>query len=120
MSKLTTRDDLSFTKRVARDDFHELPPTLCNWAPPPEPHQRGAWGRGLEIGRAMVSELAELAKHDETEVFNAIRFALTSPTWRPGWGAEMGFSNEVARLAVVGLRHLAAGSVAFEPSDDWR
>ncbi|MDH0304720.1 MULTISPECIES: hypothetical protein [unclassified Pseudomonas] len=119
MSHPFTRDDLSFTKRIPRDDFPEFPPIICNWAPPPELNVNGAWNRGFDLGRAMVSELADLARQDETEAYDAVRFALNSTTWRPGWGAEMGFSDEIARLAVLGLRHLAAGGAAFEPNEEW-
>lgn len=109
-----TRDDLSFTARAAHEGYPEFP-YLVNWAPPDVPDQEDQWNIGRDIGLAMTGELAALANACEVEAFNAIAHAFTSKDWRTdGAGPECGFSEGVAALAMLGLRHLARGGRPFD------
>lgn len=101
------RDDLTFT---ARDEGGRL----SNWLPG-ERTSEAKWSDGLERGRARFNEVDKLAEHDEHEAFNAIRFALTTPTWCPGWGEEAGFADSLAAAAIIGMYAVREGLVpAFD------
>lgn len=106
-SGIQARADLSFTARDEEGRFN-------NWS---VPHDRKAkWGAGVETGFLYFSEIAELASHDEEKAFRAARFAMNSPGWQTsGWGIECGFSEALARAAIVGLRALRNGA---EPYSD--
>lgn len=109
-----TRDDLSFTARVANEAYPDFP-SLVNWSPPEVPAQENQWNIERNLGLAMTGELAALANACEIEAFNAIAHAFTSNGWRPGApGPECGFSEGVAALAILGLRHLARGGRPFD------
>lgn len=106
-SGVLSRDDLSFTKRdnVGR---------LDNWVVPHD--KEGNWSAGREIGFLCFSEVAELASRDESEAFDAIKFAMNSSGWKAaGWGIEFGFSEALARAAIVGLRALRNGVDPYLP-----
>ncbi|EPM73245.1 hypothetical protein A584_01806 [Pseudomonas syringae pv. theae ICMP 3923] len=110
-----SRDSLSFTAREHREDFPDCP-ALINWLPVSVPLQINQWNIGVDIGLKMIDELAELASESEVEAFNAIKFAFNSPNWKVGGhGVEMGFSEGIAALAMLGLRHLALGGRPFDP-----
>lgn len=104
-----SRRELSFTKMIGRGD--DEPGHLRNWH---VPHgQDDYWSQGIEEGERFCREAMELSLHDETEAFDAIRFAFDSPEWKGGWGQEHGFASSIARLAIVGMRALAAGAEPF-------
>jgi hypothetical protein len=110
-----SRDDLSFTARVHREDFPDHP-LLNNWLPVSVPTQENQWNIGRDIGLKMINELADLASDNEVDAFDAIQFAFNSPTWKVGGhGVETGFSEGIAALAILGLRHLALGGLPFDP-----
>lgn len=111
-----TRDDLSFTARIPRKEFPDLP-MLENWAPLVVPRQINQWDIGVELGHKMVDEVEKLASLNEEGAYNAIRFAFSSQNWQPGRGTEMGFSEGIAKLAMVGLRHLADGGKPYDPAN---
>ncbi|CAI8866116.1 hypothetical protein [Pseudomonas chlororaphis] len=100
-----TREDLSFTKR---DDAGRL----INW-PRNNPGVPADWEKGIAC---FDDEITEMAAHDETEAFNAIRFAIVG---MGGWytNLEIGFIDRVARAAVIGLRALRDGAEPFVPAD---
>ncbi|ROL66733.1 hypothetical protein BLX41_23055 [Pseudomonas protegens] len=102
---IQTREDMSFTRR---DDQGRL----INW-PRNNPGAAEDWRKGAAF---FDCEVCELASHDETEAFDAIRFALLG---MGGWytNLEVGFVDRVARAAVMGLRGLRGGTEQFEPAD---
>lgn len=108
-----SRDDLSFTSRY-RDPEYPDHPRICNWSPLVVPDQINQWGIGRNLGLKMMDELAKLASVSEQEAFDAIRFAFNCPDWRPSNGTEFGFSEGVAALAMIGLRHIAQGGEPFD------
>lgn len=113
-----TRDNLSFTARVPRADGLDCP-LLSNWSPVEVPYQEGQWSIGHALGAKMIDELACLADVDEQEAFDAIRFATIARTWRTGGhGVEMGFSDGISALAIIGLRYLSKGACPFDPEEE--
>lgn len=106
-AQIMTRDDLSFTRRDGEG-------RLDNW-PRKNPGVAEDWGKGMAFFDAEVSSLA---LHDETEAFNAIRFAIISMGGHYT-NLEIGFADRVARAAVLGLRVMREGVTPFEPVDDW-
>lgn len=113
-----TRDNLSFTARVPRADGLDCP-LLSNWSPVEVPYQQGQWSIGHALGAKMIHELACLADVDEQEAFDAIRFATIARTWRTGGhGVEMGFSDGISALAIIGLRYLSKGACPFDPEEE--
>ncbi len=62
---IKSRDDLSFTMRDGEGRF-------INW-PRNNPGVAADWQKGIDF---FECEVRDLANHDETEAFNAIRFAL--------------------------------------------
>jgi hypothetical protein len=74
--------------------------------------ERGA----LSIPAAMIyglncvtREIALLARVDEHEAHTAIVQALTSRTWNDQCAEKYGLADGLARLALIGLRAIAAG-----------
>ncbi len=109
-----SRDSLSFTARVPRKEFPDLP-LLINWLPVSVPYQTNQWNKGRDLGLKMVHEVIDLAADDEEEAFHAMHCAFNERTWKVGGsGVEYGFSEGVAALAVVGLRYLATGAKPFD------
>jgi hypothetical protein len=105
ITSINDRDDLSFT---ARDGMGRL----TNW-PRNNPGVPADWQKGIDYFEV---EVRDLALHDETEAFDAIRFALC------GMGGhytslEIGFIDRLARAAVIGLRALRDGAEPFAPTD---
>ena len=100
------RDDLSFTSRDSKGRIN-------NWD---VPHDRnGNWSEGLIIGEKYFNEVRQLALINEVEAFNAIECAMISGCWQSGgWGIEMGFTKALAQAAMLGLRQLQQGAVAFD------
>jgi len=98
-TEITTLDDLSF---VARDEDD----IRIDWQPVREKHSPTS---GMEYGRKCVlDELARLACVDEHDAYRAITFALTSRGWNGDCAEEVGFTDAVARLVMIGLRAMAA------------
>ena len=113
-----SRDHLSFTARVPRADGLDYP-LLSNWSPVEVPYQHGQWSIGHALGAKMIDELACLADVDEQEAFDAIRFATIARTWKTGGhGVEMGFSDGISALAIIGLRYLSKGACPFDPEEE--
>lgn len=113
-----TRDNLSFTAGVPRADGLDCP-LLSNWSPVEVPYQQGQWSIGHALGAKMIDELACLAVVDEQEAFDAIRFATIARAWRTGGhGVEMGFSDGISALAIIGLRYLSKGACPFDPEEE--
>lgn len=106
---IKSRDDLSFTKRDENGG-------LNNWVVPHD--KEGNWHAGVETGFLHFAEVAELASHDETDAYHAMQFAMNDLGWKSsGWGIECGFSEAMARAAIVGLRALRSGAEVFIPAD---
>lgn len=103
---IQSRDDLSFTSRDSEG-------RLNNWA---VPHDRnGNWHDGLIIGEKYFDEVRQLALFDELEAYHAIKFALNSGNWQSGgWGIETGFTQALAKAAILGMRQLQNGAIAFD------
>ncbi|MHC8288729.1 hypothetical protein ACYZUD_18280 [Pseudomonas sp. XS1P51] len=99
------RDDLSFTKR---DDEGRL----INW-PRYNYGVPADWKKGIAC---FDGEVAELAAHDETEAFHAIKSAIIDMCGRATC-LEIGFADSVTRAAVLGLRAIRSGAERFEPKD---
>jgi hypothetical protein len=102
---IKSRDDLSFTVR-------DVEGRLINW-PRNNPGVAADWQKGIQF---FESEVRGLASHDETEAFDAIRFALSGMGGRYTC-LEIGFIERVALAAMVGLRALRAGAEQFAPTD---
>ncbi|MGP6460691.1 hypothetical protein [Pseudomonas parakoreensis] len=102
---IRSRDDLSFTQRDDAGRLINWP--RCNYGVP------GDWERGIACFDA---EIAELAAYDETEAFNAIRFALVGMGGRTT-NLELGFIERVALAAMVGIRALRDGAQPFTPAE---
>ena len=67
------------------------------------------------IGEKYFNEVRQLALINEVEAFNAIECAMISGCWQSGgWGIEMGFTKALAQAAMLGLRQLQQGAVAFD------
>lgn len=99
------RDDLSFTHR---DEGGRM----INW-PRNNPGVSSDWEKGMAF---FDGEVTELASHDETEAFDAIRFAILGMSERYT-NLEMGFADRVAHAALIGLRHIRSGAEQFTPAD---
>jgi hypothetical protein len=97
-----TRDELSFTRRneVGR---------LENWVV----DKSTDWNASVVRGGELFRECVELARADETAAFEAIKAALVQ--WSGGRGVEFGFSDELARAVLDGLRARRAGARPFTP-----
>ncbi len=97
---IRSRDDLSFTKRDEQG-------ILINWEV--QRHPKKNWGADVEIGRDYFKEIIELANIDPREAILAIETAISSsPEFsRYGAGIECGFSEEIAKMAVYGIRQKA-------------
>jgi hypothetical protein len=102
---IRSRDDLSFTQR---DDVGRL----VNW-PRNNPGVAADWQKGIDF---FECEVRDLATHDETEAFDAIRFALVGMGGRYTC-LEIGFIEHVALAAMVGLRALREGAQPFMPAE---
>ncbi len=101
---IRSRDDLSFTKRDEQG-------RMINWVVPPySPTEK--WTDGFELGKHFFCEIVELAINNPKEAKNAIRFAFTSENplahgtgfGNRGRGAECGFVESLAKMAVYGIR----------------
>ena len=102
---IRSRDDLSFTVR-------DVEGRLVNW-PRNNPGVAADWQKGIDF---FEREVRDLANHDETEAFNAIRFALVGMGGRTT-NLELGFIERVALAAMVGLRALRDGAQPFTPAE---
>ncbi|MBH3408770.1 hypothetical protein I5P86_27265 [Pseudomonas glycinae] len=102
---IKSRDDLSFTMR-------DVEGRLINW-PRNNPGVAADWQKGIDF---FECEVRDLANHDETEAFNAIRFALVGMGGRTT-NLELGFIERVALAAMVGLRALRDGAQPFTPAE---
>ncbi|WP_432217482.1 hypothetical protein ACREYJ_21085 [Pseudomonas kribbensis] len=102
---IRSRDDLSFTVR-------DVEGRLVNW-PRNNPGVAADWQKGIDF---FECEVRDLANHDETEAFNAIRFALVGMGGRTT-NLELGFIERVALAAMVGLRALRDGAQLFTPAE---
>ncbi|WP_339465539.1 hypothetical protein [Pseudomonas capeferrum] len=102
---LQTRDDLSFTQRDGEG-------RLINW-PRNNPGVATDWGKGIDF---FEHEVAGLASNNETQAYNAIRFAITGMGGRYTC-LELGFAESVARAAIIGLRAMRNGVERFEPNN---
>lgn len=111
--KRMTRDDLSFTGRIAPSGH-----LLCNWMPSEVPRQINQWNIARHLGLNMIDEIVALHRDSEEDAHSAISCALISENWRTGgFGTETGFAEGVANLAVVGMRYLQRGATpCVEPS----
>lgn len=112
-SNIESRSDLSFTGREPHGHQH-----LINWIPPRVQSQLDQWGIGRKMGAAMVGEICALHAESEKHAYDAIRFAFNSPNWQVGGhGEEYGFSEEIAALAIVGMRALQQGAEMYREDD---
>ncbi|WP_085730382.1 MULTISPECIES: hypothetical protein [unclassified Pseudomonas] len=102
---IRSRDDLSFTVR-------DVEGRLVNW-PRNNPGVAADWQKGIDF---FECEVRDLANHDETEAFNAIRFALVGMGGRTT-NLELGFIERVALAAMVGIRALRDGAQPFTPAE---
>jgi len=100
-----SRDDLSFTVRDGEG-------RLINW-PRNNPGVAADWQKGIDF---FECEVRDLANRDETEAFDAIRFALCGMGGRYTC-LELGFIERVALAAMVGLRALREGAQPFTPAE---
>lgn len=100
-----TREDLSFTQR-------DVEGRLINW-PRNNPGVAADWEKGIDF---FECEMRDLATHDETEAFDAIRFALSGMGGRYTC-LELGFIERVALAAMVGIRALRDGAQPFTPAE---
>lgn len=101
------RNDLSFTACDNEGRFN-------NWTSAGDSYQ---WDERVKIGKRRFAEVVTLAESNEYAAWQAIRFALTSPAWCsafPGRGEEVGFADELAGAAMVGLRAIAEGWVPYD------
>jgi hypothetical protein len=101
------RDDLTFTARNGEGRIE-------NWCPAGDSNN---WGERFDIGKERFAEIIQMADSNEYEAWLAIRFALTSPAWCssfPGRGEEVGFADELARAAMVGLRAIAESWTPYD------
>jgi len=102
---IKSRDDLSFTVR-------DVEGRLINW-PRNNPGVAADWQKGIDF---FECEVRDLATHDETEAFDAIRFALSGMGGRYTC-LELGFIERVALAAMVGIRALRDGAQPFAPAE---
>lgn len=102
---IKSRVDLSFTVR-------DVEGRLINW-PRKNPGVAADWQRGIDF---FECEVRDLATHDETEAFDAIRFALSGMGGRYTC-LELGFIERVALAAMVGIRALRDGAQPFSPAE---
>ncbi len=105
-TSIETRDDLSFTALDAEG-------RMINW-PRNNPGLPADWQKGMAF---VDDELHSLASHDETEAFDAIRFAILGMGGR-STNLELGFVDRLARAAVLGLRAMRGGAGQFEPIEN--
>lgn len=104
-ASIQSREDLSFTQWDGEGRF-------ISW-PQNNPGVAADWEKGMAFFDA---EICSLAEHDETEAYNAIRFAIIDLAARSTC-LEIGFADSVARAAVLGLRAMRSGAERFEPKD---
>lgn len=103
---IQSRDDLSFTSRDSEG-------RLNNWDV--QHDWKGNWSEGRLMGEKFFDEVRQLALFDERAAFHAIKFATDSSAWRSsGWGIEGGFIEALARAAMIGIRELQKGAIAFD------
>lgn len=100
-----TRDDLSFTARDSEG-------RLINW-PRNNPGVASDWAKGMAFVDQEVSALAGI---DETAAYEAIKFAISDMGGRTTC-LEIGFVQQIAKAAVLGLRAMRNGAEQFEPSE---
>jgi hypothetical protein len=91
---ITSRDDLPFTTRTATDDIEPWHPQRHIDSPED----------GFQNGLDAVDAIAQLADVDEYEAHTAIVLALLSPSFNHQGAEERGFTDGLARLAMIGLR----------------
>lgn len=106
---IKSRLDLSFT--ATSDDAG----IRSNWSVPHD--SNGYCGDTMPIGKRLFLEVEALAVIDESEAFDAIVFAITARDWNrtadgTGWGIELGFSQRLAELAIIGMRTVREGGEA--------
>ena len=103
--QIVSRDDLSFTYRDSEG-------RLENWVNGRHKFHSEAW----MVGQARCAEVVTLAAASEYDAYNAFRFALGSKNWSSfGHGEEDGFAEELAKLALAGLRAIRRGASPFDP-----
>ncbi|MBT2339508.1 MULTISPECIES: hypothetical protein [Pseudomonas] len=100
-----TRDDLSFTARDSEG-------RLINW-PRNNPGVASDWEKGMAF---VDQEVSSLAAFNETEAYEAIQFAIVGMGGRTTC-LEIGFVQQIAKAAVLGLRAMRNGTEQFEPSE---
>ncbi|QHA83559.1 hypothetical protein E3Z27_18675 [Pseudomonas mediterranea] len=100
-----TRDDLSFTARDSEG-------RLINW-PRNNPGVASDWAKGMAF---FDQEVSSLAAFDETEAYEAIEYAILGMGGRTTC-LEIGFVQQIAKAAVLGLRAIRNGEGEFAPVD---
>ena len=100
-----TRDDLSFTARDSEG-------RLINW-PRNNPGVASDWAKGIAF---FDQEVSALAAFDETAACEAIQFAISGMGGRTTC-LELGFVQQIAKAAVLGLRAMRNGEAEFAPVD---
>ena len=100
-----TRDDLSFTAR-------DWGGRLINW-PRNNPGVASDWAKGMAY---VDQEVSSLAAFDETQAYEAIEFAILGMGGRATC-LEIGFVQQIAKAAVLGLRAMRNGEAEFAPVD---
>lgn len=100
-----TRDDLSFTARDSEG-------RLINW-PRNNPGVASDWAKGMAF---FDQEVSSLAAFDETEAYEAIECAILGMGGRTTC-LEIGFIQQIAKAAVLGLRAIRNGEAEFAPVD---
>ena len=101
------REDLSFTKRNNKGQ-------LVNWH---VPNRVNSWHESYRIGQVWFDEIVDLTKNNPKEAYDAIAFA---GKWLLPYfehGQELGFMDQVAKWAVLGMLHAARESLPFKPKD---
>jgi len=91
--RIRKREDLSFTARDSEG-------RMLNWFVPSRTNQ---WHEHVGIGEEWFAEVVELAKHDPSEAFDALRFAGDALVRTWNWGHETGFMTAFARWAVAAM-----------------
>lgn len=104
-NEIRSRNDLSFTDFGSRTADK-------NWTVPHDENTN--FDNCARLGGYFFSEIAALAASNESEAFDAIRFALLSHGWQPSFGIEVGFAAELAAAAMVGLRTIREGADLYD------
>lgn len=100
-----TRDDLSFTSRDSEG-------RMINW-PRNNPGVAADWGKGMAF---FDQQICSLAAFNETAAYEAIKFAISDMGGRTTC-LEIGFVQQIAKAAVLGLRAMRNGEAEFAPVD---